>query len=178
MMMDRTERRAGVEYVSAVDVPLNLPKHEIEQYGSKVAECVGRKPGLPVEEFIRKLGGEIKYEDTTESPDGGYVIVHGPRDFGVVLSTWTSPRRDQFTMAHELGHYALHSRFGECHLFAARTGSGQSEWEANWFAAGFLMPEAEFRDAVRSGISDAALAARFGVSVPAARIRKKALGLE
>ena len=61
-------------------------------------------------------------------------------------------------------------------MVAQRFGSTRVEWEANWFAAGFLMPAAEFTSVCRA--ADLAEAARhFKVSVPAAEARAKALGL-
>ena len=99
----------------------------------------------------------------------------------------TVPERDKFTIAHELGHLILH------YPLVARENPGvpmcatrwvdesnadlvRAEWEANWFAAAFLMPSDEFIARYQSGgLSPAAL--RFKVSVPAAKIRAKSLGL-
>lgn len=178
LMEDKTVKRAEVEYVNASTVPTGATKHDVEAFAASLAKKWGRTPGIPVQETVKRLGGEVVYRDTDESPDGGYVVVHGKQDFGVVLSTWTSPRRDQFTLAHELGHYALHSKFGARPVFAARTGSGRSEWEANWFAASFLMPELEFKAAANeNGASIHILAAKFGVSTAAVEIRKNSLGI-
>ena len=61
---------------------------------------------------------------------------------------------------------------------ATRYGSGRVEWEANWFAAGLLMPEEQFSSAYRSMSGDViGLADQFGVSVSAATVRAQALGL-
>ena len=79
----------------------------------------------------------------------GAIYVHGRGDFDIVLPQFTSPLRDRFTIGHELGHYFLHSRQGERPLVAYRQGSGRLEWEANWFAAGLLMPKDEFLRAAK-----------------------------
>ncbi|MGZ0175141.1 MAG: ImmA/IrrE family metallo-endopeptidase, partial [Planctomycetales bacterium] len=124
-------------------------------------------------------GGRIKhrkYRKNVTPPTSGSIFVHGTEDFDICLPTYTSPLRDRFTIAHELGHYFLHSDQGEIPIVAFRNGSTRIEWEANWFAASLLMPKAEFRQAASRDLSVAALAARFGVSQEAARVRKEALG--
>ena len=45
----------------------------------------------------------------------------------------------------------------------------RAEWEANWFAAGLLMPESEFRVTMNNGASYNA--AKFNVSKRAAEVR-------
>lgn len=170
-------KRNGLEYKDAADCATWVSKHDIDSWASSVAKWCKFKPGASVMEVVGRLGGRIEYDDPSESPEGGTIFIHGPSDFDIVLSTWTSPRRDQFTLAHELGHYFLHSDFGNTPLVAARSGSGRSEWEANWFAAGFLMPADLFRPIVESGGSAASIAEHFGVSASAVDIRMKSLGL-
>lgn len=87
----------------------------------------------------------------------------------------TSPERDRFSIAHELGHYFLHFRMTKQAMVAQRFGSTREEWEANWFAAGFLMPAAEFHEHYHAGFP--ALARHCRVSIAAARARANALGL-
>ncbi len=52
----------------------------------------------------------------------------------------------------------------------------RAEWEANWFAAAFLMPEQAFRQ-YRAANGSIATAAKFGVSQSAADVRASTLGL-
>lgn len=52
----------------------------------------------------------------------------------------------------------------------------RAEWEANWFAAAFLMPKEVFEEKIKStSLQDAANF--FDVSMSAAKIRAKSLGL-
>jgi len=61
---------------------------------------------------------------------------------------------------------------------ATRYGSDLAEWQANWFAASFLMPEAEFRRIHNETGGDAyAIAKHFAVSASTASVRAKSLNL-
>jgi Zn-dependent peptidase ImmA (M78 family) len=81
--------------------------------------------------------------------------------------------RARFTAAHELGHLLMHSN---SHVHYARSDytdqSLDPEWQADTFAAEFLMPERVFRQMtyVEEAMS------RFGVSYTAARRRALVLG--
>lgn len=74
--------------------------------------------------------------------------------------------RDRQTMAHELGHYVLHSNVGLARAFADGTVPRyrQSEWQADAFAGELLM---DIRQ-IEGCNSPADLARRFGVSLEAA----------
>ncbi len=104
-----------------------------------------------------------------------------------------SPGRRRFTIAHEIGHFRMHLPIEG--VFPDRpqdvvelSSQGEDappdgdhlrrEHEANVFARALLMPEplvAEHAEA--SGFNLAALAERFGVSVPAMRLRLRVLGV-
>lgn len=79
--------------------------------------------------------------------------------------------RDRFTLAHELGHLFLHKNISS---FARSTSPNSeikpfedSEWQADCFAAEFLMPF----DEVKKCTSPLELAYKFGVSPKAAEVR-------
>ncbi|MDA0837815.1 MAG: ImmA/IrrE family metallo-endopeptidase [Planctomycetota bacterium] len=59
-------------------------------------------------------------------------------------------------------------------IIANWRGSTRIEWEANWFAAGLLMPAAVFSEAMAEKGRDnlRALAHRFNVSIVAAEFRR------
>ena len=148
--------------------------------GEEYATEVGFFPGDRIEPLVGRLGGAIEYLGSLESVEAvdGSLYVDGPRDFRVLVSAFTGAERDRFTIAHELGHYVLHSNRGARRLMARRFGSDRVEWEANWFAAAFLMPERDFRATCDRYSNDAAIvAARYLVSVRAAEVRMSALGL-
>jgi len=170
--------RPGITYQNATDLVCNLPKTEVDRYASQVASILRFEPGADIFGLIAKIGGRLHVEDIFSRPaDIDTIFVHGVRDFDIVLSSISSPRRDRFTIAHELGHYFLHSLQGQRPLRAARNGSNRAEWEANWFAAGFLMP----RDMIASDIQTISIpemAIKYGVSQVAISIRMKSFSAQ
>jgi Zn-dependent peptidase ImmA (M78 family) len=168
----------GIEYRTALELVCNQSKQFIDDYAQRAADRL-LEPGGDIIELVDKLGGVVHYVSILEaSLDTETIRVWGPRQFEILLPEHTTPRRDRFTIAHELGHYFLHSWSGQRPMKATRSGSDRAEWEANWFAAGFLMPERKFREAHKEKQSLSWLANRFEVSENAAQIRCKVLNLE
>lgn len=174
--------RAGYEEAS----PTFLPKAQVYKLAESIAEQLGFKPGDDIHQFIEKVGGTVKVEDTlTEDPEkSGSLFVDGPSNFTIIVPAHTSQARDRFTIAHEFGHFILHYVWARKYrgatfdrMMALRKGSDRVEWEANWFASGFLMPEAAFRETLRRLGTISAVASDFEVSSAAAEIRAKQLGL-
>lgn len=168
--------------------PVNLTKQSVYNFAADVAREFELNPGDDIYGFVAKLGGRVAVEDTImkDPSQSGSLYVDGVGDFKIIIPAHTSPRRDRFTIAHEVGHYFLHYLLPEKHLDesrkkmkALRKDSDRVEWEANWFAAGLLMPEDSFRDchAKRNGDIDE-IADVFGVSYSAAEIRARSLNLE
>jgi IrrE N-terminal-like domain len=102
--------------------------------------------------------------------------------------------RQQFSIAHELGHYFLHARRNGSSVPIAyhrcdqrrvdaepvldNTEAGDIEAEADAFAGAFLLPENEVRaDLAHFGKCVAFLAERYGVSEATVRRRFKTLEL-
>lgn len=158
--------------------PSNLSRAEVEDYADKVGTALKFHPDKDFQQVFPLLGGRLHYEDmSTWTRESGSIFIHGQCDFDIVLASYTSPRRDRFTIAHELGHYFLHSNQGEISIVAKRLGTGRVEWEANWFAAALLMPAKSFTEEFEKNSDVARLAVIFGVSRDAAEIRKKVLAL-
>jgi predicted transcriptional regulator len=166
-------------------VPARLNKAQVSQFAEEIAGSLNFKPGDDVFRIVRELGGEIEYQDIWNLDDGetGSIVVDAPNHFKITLATHTSKERDRFTIAHELGHYFVHCLLPSSQdkfvpIRATRYGSDLAEWQANWFAAAFLMPGAEFRRAYAQHSGDVyELARHFGVSASAASVRAKSLGL-
>jgi Zn-dependent peptidase ImmA (M78 family) len=80
-------------------------------------------------------------------------------------------RRAQFTLAHELGHLVMHSGLRKSQSFARNSDQHHiyedSEWQADTFAAEFLMPY----EIARTCVSPQEISDKFGVSKSAAEIR-------
>jgi hypothetical protein len=134
-----------------------------------------------IKDFVKKLGGEILIDDSllTEYKNiSGSLTVEAPEKFVIRLSPFTGILRDNFTIAHELGHYFLHSGFpyGSIKIQQPRWGKGILEQQANRFAASLLMPEKEFREIAKKYENNPVLlAGYFNVSIQAAVIRLKLL---
>lgn len=157
--------------------PCHAPKADIEDLAARFASKLGYNGGAPLPPIVHKLGGRIIYQSFDKLVDAS-ILVRGLRDFDIFLPDETSPTRDRFSIAHELGHYVLHFPInGQQPMMAHRFGSDRVEWEANWFAAGFLMPADNFREHFGGRLGLPAVARRFGVSVAAAEARASSLGL-
>jgi Zn-dependent peptidase ImmA (M78 family) len=163
--------------------PSNLTKRQVSAIAEGFAADVGYQPGDDIHELIHRLGGKIVIEDTllTDPERSGSLFVEAEDDFRIILPAHTGSSRDRFTLAHELGHYVLHYLCDDTQtgrMMALRRGSDRIEWEANWFAAAFLMPAEQFTnrynelDGNLSQIAD-----EFGVSLAAAEVRARGLGL-
>src|SRR5436190_2035174 len=122
----------------------------------------------------------------------GLLVKHGDRAT-IGVNARHAAARQRFTIAHELGHYLLHS---SRELFVDKdyivhfrdenssTGYDPIEVEANQFAAELIMPEVEVRqffNEQRFDIDDEGalrrLARRFQVSPTAMAVRLSSLGL-
>lgn len=154
-------------------------KAAIEAFAAKFAQSIAYEPGDDLDPIVRRLGGTIVYKSFADldASSSASVRVWRKGKFEIVLPDYTGPTHDRFSIAHEIGHYVLHYPLVEGPMIAARYGSTRVEWEANWFAAGFLMPEPAFRRQFALGGGVPPLAAFFNVSNAAAAVRAKALRL-
>lgn len=132
---------------------------------------------------IGLTGGRIELTDdpSIQEVEGGSLVIHGVANFTVYLSPYTTPLRDNFTIAHELGHYVLHFFLQNPKPATpkgfTRYGSGPIEWQANRFAGAFLIPAEQFRNQFEvTGGDGFLLAGYFGVSRPAIEARGESLG--
>lgn len=149
------------------------------------------KVGFDVEKLVNELDVELVKKDFGSGSDiSGLLAVRSGK---VVISVNKSEniKRQRFTIAHELGHFVLHSK--EQPLFvdktpkvmyrnnASTTGEILKEREANAFAAALLMPRDLISDAIENcdlGGDDIVekLARDFNVSEQAMSFRLSNLG--
>jgi|GEM_PF-323146 len=175
-----------------VNVPAKLPvnpflpapketgwkKRSIDQLGEKAAKALECDPGADLVAIVKSLGGKVVYGPVDRTGSTGFLEVSKTSDdkFTIALSPYPGHYRNRFTIAHELGHYFLHSKAGEQELYATRQAGSRVEWEANWFAAAFLMPSEYFvKEWNQSGGSIGHLIDRFQVSGGAIEIRRDTL---
>jgi len=169
--------------------PSNLTKAQVSALAESIARKLDYKPGDDIHDLVKRVGGTVRVEDTlTIDPEhSGSLYVDGPNNFSIIVPAHTSPRRDRFTIAHEFGHFIVHymwrrqagAKNPPQKMVAFRKGTERVEWEANWFAAAFLMPTEQFKTQYhRLGGDLAAIAEVFEVSEAAAEVRARQLGLQ
>ena len=161
--------------------PTNWPKSIIYEHAEKVGEVLGYDPSKPLEDIVTSLGGRITYQNLfeVEETNDGSIQIEEDGSFNIFLPDYVSVERNRLTIAHELGHYVLHREHGKRQQAARliNASNDRAEWEANWFAAGFLMPKSEFEkkfDELNG--HPVALARHFRVSVQSAEIQAKNYG--
>lgn len=148
----------------------------------KVLDCLdppAKSPGDGLRRTVQQLGGTIRTIEDASDPlrGGGSLVIYGKKQFEIWLSPFQSPLRANFTIAHELGHYLLHYRHDREHhggpIVFNRFGSDEYEWQANRFAASFLMPRSDFvKFHAKYHGNEVLLAAHFQVSESAVKVRK------
>lgn len=145
-------------------------KNKAKELRSKASTSCSTREKLT--QFARLANAEIKYvadnseaECANKNADGTYTIQ---------LPTNVSEVRNNFTIAHELGHIHLkhEPNPNNDEPTYTRANGNPKEIEANQFAAELLMPEDEIRALIKDGDYTANTVARkFGVSEAAASIR-------
>jgi Zn-dependent peptidase ImmA (M78 family) len=150
---------------------------------------------VPVRQLAKSCGARLVYQGL-ESDLSGFLYREAQHSV-IGVNTTHSQARQNFTIAHELGHLLLHQKEAvhydknfQIHLRSelSSQGTDEIEKEANYFAAVLLMPE-EFlksdlkKEVLRSGgmyfLDDdviSSLARKYGVSTQALLIRLKNLG--
>ncbi|SFR39397.1 protein of unknown function [Marinobacter gudaonensis] len=133
---------------------------------------------LDVERLAGSFGVKVKVVPMKDEVSGHLSLNDG--QWEIAVNALHHPKRQRFTLAHELGHYVLHrwqcQKFEDTKLFRNNE-TNPMEAEANRYAADLLMPEPEFRNyinTVSKNIND--IADYFDVSAYAVRVRAKNLG--
>ncbi|WIY27258.1 ImmA/IrrE family metallo-endopeptidase [Parasedimentitalea psychrophila] len=167
---------------------LGASKAGVEKFAEELALKIGFSAGDSIEELVQRIGGKLVVGSSGHGDEeSGSIVARNVNEFEIFVSRHTSLKRDRFTIAHELGHLLLHfgaiKKQDEGAVMRATRYVDQSdqdqqraEWEANWFAAAFLMPSDEFAEAFTEGGVHTA-AQRCGVSLQAAKIRAENLNI-
>ncbi|WP_054006609.1 ImmA/IrrE family metallo-endopeptidase [Cypionkella psychrotolerans] len=165
-----------------------IPKRGVESFAEQIAKSLNFEPGGSIEELVASTGGTLVFGSSGAGDyDSGSIIARDLDDYTIYISRNTSRQRDRFTIAHELGHLALHlpsikANDSNAIMRATRSvdetddAQKRAEWEANWFAAAFLMPQDKFIEIFNAG-GQLAVQRIFDVSPAAASTRARSLGL-
>lgn len=144
---------------------------------------------VDISEAVKKMGGTISDDPSMDSFADGKIRKTGEHGFEIVVSSFQSPKRRKFTIAHELGHLFLHMGYmtnpilwskQDAKIFW-RNGNSDTECQANEFAAAFLMPQDEYREVMDRNtkgttVYTSEIAKHFDVSVDTAANRGEQLG--
>jgi len=123
----------------------------LKKYGSL-------KAPIDVETIAEKMGADIQFSDLEDDLSGFLVIKNKKKT--IVVNENHHPRRQRFTIAHEIGHLSLHIKSNEDSLFMEKkkvynrnlkssTGIDSKEIEANRFAASLLLPEKMVKEYIK-----------------------------
>ncbi|MBF0439667.1 MAG: ImmA/IrrE family metallo-endopeptidase [Magnetococcales bacterium] len=152
---------------------------EIEETAEEFARTYQFNPQRDdIRELVEKLNGQFKLTSDPMYQDGGSMRAWRAGHFIIYLSPFTGVLRDNFTIAHELGHLNLHvPKYFEqnptCEeVRVNRFGNDKPELQANRFAAALLMPNKAFTSiGQQTEWNIPALSAWFSVSQSAAQYR-------
>lgn len=146
---------------------------------------------VDIDEIVKKMGGNIISDPNLDQFADGKIRKTGDETFEIRVSSYQSVKRRKFTIAHELGHLFLHMGFmtnpkiweNQEHQSFNIKGNSDVEYQANEFAAAFLMPKEEYKVVMDQNTSEdgttvytSRIADYFGVSVDTASNRGKWLG--
>ena len=140
----------------------------------------------PVDVFslARDLGIPVKLDPAISDCAGMILSDAGgsPSGYRIVINANDSPRRQRFTLAHEIAHYIFHrdligDGIKDDAMFRSKL-RDEFERQADSAAANILLPADLVRKVYRAGVvSLVELTQRFNVSEQSLRIRLKELGL-
>ena len=147
--------------------------------------------GFNVYNFAKKLKIVVLKEEMSNDVSG--LFVRKDKKSTIFINKKETKQRKKFTVAHEIGHYFLHS--DETPIFvdkspkvlfrnsASSTGELHQEREANAFAAALLMPKKLVKDEILNANNSTAnpikqLSDKFGVSEQAMSFRLANLGYD
>ena len=162
--------------------PLGISFSAINEIAEKSATLLGYAPGADLVPLIEKINGRIAHLAPREATELSRITVHTDGSFVIELSSFLLPLQERLAIAHELGHYVLHSKAGKVPLTAQLSpyaDDDDAESEAQEFASAFLMPSGMLRDAIASGVGNdlLSLSAYFMVPVQIVAERLKAIDI-
>lgn len=141
---------------------------------------INDKGRVDIIEYVKRIEGvDIVFDDGLSSSQSGYLQRIGDR-WVIGVNKRHNPKRQRFTIAHELAHFILHKgeeEYFEDEIFFRDNNLTSIEFAANNFAACILMPETIIKTAISNGVTNLeGLANNFEVSVLAVKNRVLSLG--
>jgi len=134
-----------------------MKRNEIERRAADLrTSCGVIAPPVPVEQIAIYKGIQV-VRSAAEWSESGFLLRDNERII-IGVNSRNSPRRQRFTIAHELGHWCLHEGkpliVDQSVMINKRDdvssqATDSQEIDANYFAAELLMPKQFVADAVR-----------------------------
>lgn len=150
-------------------------------------------PKFDIKKLVKKLDINLLYKELGEDVSGLFVMSGEKGIISVNKNESNNKTRQRFTIAHEIGHFLLHSKLKPIFIdkspkvmfrnSESSSGELHQEREANAFAAALLMPRDLINDELEKLESDfdnptKKLAKIFNVSEQAMSFRLANLGYE
>ena len=139
---------------------------------------IDNKGNIDIEQVAKSKNIRVEYVLMESSTSGYLRQENGIWVIGV--NSLHNPKRQRFTIAHELGHFYMHKDKNidfEDTTFLKNLYNSPIEYSANEFGANLLMPESSIREAIQSGIKNIKeLSTKFDVSIAAIKHRVVSLG--
>lgn len=169
-------------------------KNEIKNIINEMADAVRRAYSIdgPIKNItmvVKNMGGKIVEDASIDGFSDGRIKKVSNTSFEITVSPYQSEERKNFTIAHELGHLFLHMGYktdrkkwkAQDNVAYYRNGDSELEYQANEFAAAFLMPQDEYKEVMDRNtkgnmVDTSEVAKYFNVSIDAAANRGKWLG--
>ncbi|WP_321404561.1 ImmA/IrrE family metallo-endopeptidase [Maridesulfovibrio sp.] len=121
-----------------------MTRKEIEALAEGVAcnHRTEKQCWIDVHQIVKKLGGKIEYAKPENKIE---LCCYADESFKIILlrQPHYHEQRDRWSIAHALGHVLMHSHPGKTRLFTREENRTEC-MQANWFAAGLLMPKTSF----------------------------------
>lgn len=177
---------------------ISIPKrNEIRKLATNLRNALSlTQPPFDVEKAVIKLNGKIVFSDSFDCDTDAVIQKTGDNNFSISLNSQKPNYRSRFSIAHELGHLFLHMGFlvnpqkwntlsqeySDSIFYRKADVRRLEEFEANEFAAEFLMPSDHFITFVNSLVLNGKvniqpIASYFDVSLEAVKFRGKFLGV-
>lgn len=123
-------------------------------------------PVMSLRELERAAPDHVRHFLGEGSTIFSAVTIHVSRSRRVIITNPAhAATRQMSNLCHELGHVILdHEGEAPLKISGGREWNGMQEREADWLAASLLIPNEAAYAAACDGLSDAAVAAEFGVS--------------
>lgn len=141
---------------------------------------------VPVDPFAVAARLGINAIRTVLDPGTSGMLFGGPEGTTILVDVTENTGRQNFTCAHEIGHYVERSNrvtteSREDYAYVDRRGGKRDAFEfyADEFASNLLMPEGDVQAQWdRNNTTSVALAQRYGVTPAAVNVRLSKLGLK